>query len=115
MYTKKIQTIVDAGNEQLKKCRWSNNGAEKEVKIHSPHHQRSRTNSAIFISNSGPGFDSKEFMRRYGSISKLCRKARSVDNISLEEERHFGLPTLSVSGPSPPADEEPSETERFIQ
>lgn len=97
------------------KCRWSNNVVEKEVKIQSPRRQRSRTNSAIFISNSGPGFDSKEFMRRYGSISKLCRKARSVDNISLEEECHFGLPTLSVSGPSPPADEEPSETERFIQ
>ncbi|KAB0794903.1 hypothetical protein PPYR_11742 [Photinus pyralis] len=92
------------------KCR-----AEKEVKIQSPHHQRSRTNSAIFISNSGPGFDSKEFMRRYGSISKLCRRARSVDNLSLEEEGHFGLPTLSISGPSPPGEDEPSETERFLQ
>ncbi|KAK5644847.1 hypothetical protein RI129_006147 [Pyrocoelia pectoralis] len=92
------------------KCR-----AEKEVKIQSPCHQRSRTNSAIFISNSGPGFDSKEFMRRYGSISKLCRRARSVDNLCSEDENHFGLPTLSISGPSPPADDEPSETEKFLQ
>lgn len=53
-------------------------------------------------------------MRRYGSISKLCRKARSVDNISLEEQ-HFGLPMLSISGPSPPADEDTSETEKFLK
>lgn len=98
------------------KCRWSTNSTEKDVRIHSttPYKQRTRTNSAIFISNSGPGFDSKEFMRRYGSISKLCRKARSVDNISLEEQ-HFGLPMLSISGPSPPADEDTSETEKFLK
>lgn len=62
-------------------------------------------NSAIFVSNSGPGIDPKEFFRRHGSVSKLCRKARSVDNISLEEQR-YGLPQLSVSGPSPPEDDE---------
>ncbi|KAF2905437.1 hypothetical protein ILUMI_00737 [Ignelater luminosus] len=96
------------------KCRWTSNTTEREPRVHSkPRRQRPRTNSAIFISNSGPGFDSKEFMRRYGSISKLCRKARSVDNISLEEGKHFGLPTLSVSGPSPPADEDGSETESY--
>lgn len=72
-------------------------------------------NSAIFTSYSGPGFDSKEFMRRYGSVSKLCRKAKSVDNISLED-KHFGLPTLSVSGPSPPEDDdiEMEETRCFL-
>ncbi|CAG9829030.1 unnamed protein product [Diabrotica balteata] len=70
-----------------------------------PRKARPRMNSAIFVSNSGPGLDPKEFFRRHGSVSKLCRKARSVDNISLEE-KHFGLPQLSVSGPSPPEDEE---------
>ncbi|KAJ3654743.1 hypothetical protein Zmor_013911 [Zophobas morio] len=80
-----------------------------------PH--RPRINSAIFVSNSGPGLDPKEFFRRHGSVSRLCRKARSVDNISLEEN-HFGLPTLSVSGPSPPEDEEREEvqeTQKFLE
>lgn len=81
---------------------------------------RPRLNSAIFTSYSGPGFDSKEFLRRHGSQSQLCRKARSVDNISLDEQqKHFGLPTLSISGPSPPEDEEDiaiaDETDRFIK
>lgn len=67
--------------------------------------QRSRINSAIFISNSGPGFEAAEFFRRHGSSSRLCRKAHSVDNISDEDhEKHFGLPMLSISGPSPPTD-----------
>nr|XP_023011558.1 uncharacterized protein LOC111501873 isoform X1 [Leptinotarsa decemlineata] len=70
-----------------------------------PRKPRPRMNSAIFVSNSGPGLDPKEFFRRHGSVSRLCRKARSVDNISLEE-KHFGLPQLSISGPSPPEDEE---------
>lgn len=91
-----------------------------------PRTHRPRINSAIFVSNSGPGLDPKEFFRRHGSVSRLCRKARSVDNISLEEQ-HFGLPTLSVSGPSPPEDvnrgeevpeeeedEAEEETERFL-
>ncbi|XP_045473395.1 fibronectin type III domain-containing protein 5 isoform X1 [Harmonia axyridis] len=84
--------------------------------IHHSRTQRPRMNSAIFTSYSGPGFDSKEFMRRYGSVSKLCRKAKSVDNISLEE-KHFGLPTLSVSGPSPPEDDdaEIEETQSFLK
>ncbi|KAL1497834.1 hypothetical protein ABEB36_008723 [Hypothenemus hampei] len=73
-----------------------------------PRTPRPRMNSAIFVSNSGPGIDPKEFFRRYGSVSKLCRKARSVDNISLEE-KHFGLPTLSISGPPPPEVEEETE------
>ncbi|GJQ71437.1 hypothetical protein Trydic_g11162 [Trypoxylus dichotomus] len=80
--------------------------------------QRERINSAIFMSNSGPGFDSKEFFRRHGSISKLCRKARSVDNLSLndvEDEQHFGLPMLAVSGPSPPEDEDETEVDKFIK
>ncbi|XP_023313047.1 uncharacterized protein LOC108908517 [Anoplophora glabripennis] len=85
-----------------------------------PRKPRPRMNSAIFVSNSGPGLDPKEFFRRHGSVSKLCRKARSVDNISLEE-KHFGLPQLSISGPSPPEDEERylerdvEETETLMQ
>lgn len=63
---------------------------------------RSRVNSAIFISSEGPGFETIEFMRRHGSQSRLCRKARSADNIQTL------LPTLSISGPSPP-EERPSE------
>ncbi|XP_017779180.1 PREDICTED: fibronectin type III domain-containing protein 4 isoform X3 [Nicrophorus vespilloides] len=87
--------------------------------IHTPsttRRSRPRLNSAIFTSYSGPGFDSKEFLRRHGSQSKLCRKARSVDNISLEDNKHFGLPMLSISGPSPPEDEEDmAETDQFIR
>ncbi|XP_044271378.1 uncharacterized protein LOC123015612 isoform X2 [Tribolium madens] len=82
-----------------------------------PRKHRPRINSAIFVSNSGPGLDTREFFRRHGSVSRLCRKARSVDNISLEEN-HFGLPTLSVSGPSPPEDDDRDdiqETQRFLE
>ncbi|KAF7271330.1 hypothetical protein GWI33_015783 [Rhynchophorus ferrugineus] len=89
---------------------------ENQVHAQPPRTPRPRLNSAIFVSNSGPGIDPKEFFRRHGSVSKLCRKARSVDNISLEE-KHFGLPTLSISGPSPPeADEETeiNETQKFL-
>lgn len=43
--------------------------------------QRSRINSAIFVSSEGRGFDSIEFIRRYGSQSVLCRKAKSAENI----------------------------------
>ncbi|XP_017779188.1 PREDICTED: fibronectin type III domain-containing protein 4 isoform X4 [Nicrophorus vespilloides] len=89
------------------------------TQIHTPsttRRSRPRLNSAIFTSYSGPGFDSKEFLRRHGSQSKLCRKARSVDNISLEDNKHFGLPMLSISGPSPPEDEEDmAETDQFIR
>ncbi|XP_050305145.1 uncharacterized protein LOC126742535 isoform X2 [Anthonomus grandis grandis] len=87
-----------------------------QVHAQPPRTPRPRMNSAIFVSNSGPGIDTKEFFRRYGSVSKLCRKARSVDNIAMENG-HFGLPTLSISGPSPPeADEETEidETERML-
>ncbi|XP_066253271.1 uncharacterized protein [Euwallacea similis] len=79
-----------------------------QVHAQPPRTPRPRMNSAIFVSNSGPGIDPKEFFRRYGSVSRLCRKARSVDNISLEEQ-HFGLPTLSISGPSPSENEEETE------
>ncbi|KAH1017592.1 uncharacterized protein LOC109546629 isoform X2 [Dendroctonus ponderosae] len=82
----------------------------QQVHAQPPRTPRPRMNSAIFVSNSGPGIDPKEFFRRYGSVSKLCRKARSVDNISLEE-KHFGLPTLSISGPSPPENDEEDEEE----
>lgn len=42
---------------------------------------RPRVNSAIFVSaepQGFAGFDAGEFLRRHGSQSKLCRKARSV-------------------------------------
>ncbi|XP_018321139.1 uncharacterized protein LOC108734196 isoform X2 [Agrilus planipennis] len=98
--------------------RWPTGSIDREPRgLSRTRRQRDRTNSAIFISNSGPGFDSKEFMRRYGSISRLCRKARSVDNISLDEsKKHFGLPTLSISGPSPPVEDidDPEELQKFI-
>jgi hypothetical protein len=42
---------------------------------------RARINSAIFVSSEGRGFDSIEFIRRYGSQSVLCRKAKSAENI----------------------------------
>lgn len=42
---------------------------------------RARINSAIFVSSEGRGFDSIEFIRRYGSQSILCRKAKSAENI----------------------------------
>ncbi|KAG7308845.1 hypothetical protein JYU34_006101 [Plutella xylostella] len=104
---------------------------------------RPRVNSAIFMSAEPAGFagfDASEFLRRHGSQSKLCRKARSADNIplttlcdsserlctikppreetiseeysksddtssSVETVKHFGLPILSVSGPSPPEED----------
>lgn len=68
---------------------------------------RPRINSAVFISNSGPGFETGEFLRRHGSSSKLCRKAQSEENIPLTDSlHHFGLPVLSISGPSPPEEDE---------
>ncbi|XP_037041291.1 uncharacterized protein LOC119078008 isoform X1 [Bradysia coprophila] len=120
---------------------------------------RNRINSAIFVSSGfdrGRGFDSIEFLRRHGSQSVLCRKARSAENITDEDRRrrfsenrewetddsgtlretielvecHNGepssmtdlennnptvtnkipklinLPTLSISGPSPPHDDD---------
>lgn len=42
---------------------------------------RARINSAIFVSSEGRGFDSIEFIRRYGSQSVLCRKAKSAENL----------------------------------
>ncbi|XP_055538429.1 uncharacterized protein LOC129725966 isoform X2 [Wyeomyia smithii] len=51
---------------------------------------RARINSAIFVSSEGRGFDSIEFIRRYGSQSVLCRKARSAENVSASErQRRF--------------------------
>ncbi|XP_059613749.1 uncharacterized protein LOC132259933 isoform X2 [Phlebotomus argentipes] len=48
---------------------------------------RNRINSAIFVSSEGKGFDSIEFLRRYGSQSVLCRKARSAENITSVDQR----------------------------
>lgn len=53
--------------------------------------QRARINSAIFVSSEGRGFDSIEFIRRYGSQSVLCRKAKSAENIPT------GNPNVSYS------------------
>ncbi|XP_049299523.1 uncharacterized protein LOC125772142 isoform X1 [Anopheles funestus] len=51
---------------------------------------RARINSAIFVSSEGKGFDSIEFIRRYGSQSVLCRKAKSAENVSASErQRRF--------------------------
>ncbi|KAL0839001.1 hypothetical protein ABMA28_016998 [Loxostege sticticalis] len=111
---------------------------------------RPRVNSAIFVSAEPSGFaafDAGEFLRRHGSQSKLCRKARSADNIpltslcdsserlckvkpreetineeatsksddssSVETVKHFGLPILSVSGPSPP-DEDYDQIDEYL-
>ncbi|XP_012544100.1 uncharacterized protein LOC101739066 isoform X2 [Bombyx mori] len=111
---------------------------------------RPRVNSAIFVSaepSGFAGFDPGEFLRRHGSQSKLCRKARSADNIplttmsdsserlctakppreetineeaksddslgSIETVKHFGLPILSVSGPSPP-DEDYDQIDEYL-
>lgn len=48
---------------------------------------RARINSAIFVSSEGKGFDSIEFIRRYGSQSVLCRKAKSAENVSASERQ----------------------------
>ncbi|XP_045772378.1 fibronectin type III domain-containing protein 5 isoform X1 [Maniola jurtina] len=111
---------------------------------------RPRVNSAIFVSaepTGFAGFDPSEFLRRHGSQSQLCRKARSADNIplttmsdsserlctvkapreetineegcksddsgSVETVKHFGLPILSVSGPSPP-DEDYDQIDEYL-
>lgn len=40
-----------------------------------------------------------------------------MDNISLDdqEERRFGLPTLSISGPSPPEDDDEQRHEVMVE
>lgn len=55
---------------------------------------RSRINSAIFVSSEGRGFDSIEFLRRHGSQSVLCRKARSAENIT-DEDRKVSVRSLT--------------------
>ncbi|KPU76283.1 uncharacterized protein Dana_GF11905, isoform G [Drosophila ananassae] len=50
---------------------------------------RSRINSAIFVSSEGRGFDSIEFLRRHGSQSVLCRKAKSAENITDNGRRDY--------------------------
>lgn len=47
--------------------------------------QRSRKNSAIFVSTEGKGFDAIEFSRRYGSQSVLCRNSKSADSIPIND------------------------------
>ncbi|XP_034942068.1 uncharacterized protein [Chelonus insularis] len=44
-----------------------------------PRSSRPRVNSAIDVA----GFLSQEFLRRHGSTSRLCRKVRSADNLTL--------------------------------
>lgn len=48
--------------------------------------QRSRKNSAVFVSTEGKGFDAVEFSRRYGSQSVLCRKTKSADSIPINDQ-----------------------------
>uniref|UniRef100_A0AAG5DFD0 Fibronectin type III domain-containing protein n=1 Tax=Anopheles atroparvus TaxID=41427 RepID=A0AAG5DFD0_ANOAO len=55
---------------------------------------RARINSAIFVSSEGKGFDSIEFIRRYGSQSVLCRKAKSAENVSASERQVSVLSVL---------------------
>lgn len=57
--------------------------ASLDCEEHSPltnqRRSRPRINSAIYVSNDSStfgGFDAGDFLRRYGSQSKLCRKAR---------------------------------------
>uniref|UniRef100_T1GZB0 Fibronectin type III domain-containing protein n=1 Tax=Megaselia scalaris TaxID=36166 RepID=T1GZB0_MEGSC len=57
---------------------------------------RSRINSAIFVSSEGRGFDSIEFLRRHGSQSVLCRKARSAENIT-DDDRKFCIYNMFYS------------------
>lgn len=58
---------------------------------------RSRINSAIFVSSEGRGFDSIEFLRRHGSQSVLCRKARSAENITDEDRKvMFGTNRINL-------------------
>lgn len=59
---------------------------------------RSRINSAIFVSSEGRGFDSIEFLRRHGSQSVLCRKARSAENIT-DEDRKVRPPMSNSMSP----------------
>ncbi|XP_017493630.1 PREDICTED: uncharacterized protein LOC108381730 [Rhagoletis zephyria] len=73
------------------------NGQHSHQHIHMLHEERSasiserctrsRINSAIFVSSEGRGFDSIEFLRRHGSQSVLCRKARSAENITDNERK----------------------------
>lgn len=60
--------------------------------------QRARINSAIFVSSEGKGFDSIEFIRRYGSQSVLCRKAKSAENITAEERNVSSISSRSIRG-----------------
>lgn len=59
---------------------WS---TEEQSSVIAERSHRARINSAIFVSSEGRGFDSIEFIRRYGSQSVLCRKAKSAENIPL--------------------------------
>jgi len=58
---------------------------------------RARINSAIFVSSEGRGFDSIEFIRRYGSQSILCRKAKSAENIPAGNRNVSTLVMLLIS------------------
>lgn len=66
---------------------WTN--VDEPSSVISERCQRARINSAIFVSSEGKGFDSIEFIRRYGSQSVLCRKAKSAENITSERNRRF--------------------------
>jgi Domain of unknown function (DUF4808) len=80
---------------------WPVDDAPESVKIITERCQRTRINSAIFVSSEGRGFDSIEFIRRYGSQSVLCRKARSAENITAEDRnvRNHNTCDLTLSYP----------------
>lgn len=60
---------------------------------------RSRINSAIFVSSEGRGgFDSIEFLRRHGSQSVLCRKAKSAENIMENDRKVSKRTSLQIKG-----------------
>lgn len=59
--------------------------------------QRSRKNSAVFVSTEGKGFDAVEFSRRYGSQSVLCRKTKSADSIPINDQNVCNISVTFLS------------------
>ncbi|XP_055609998.1 uncharacterized protein LOC129756948 isoform X4 [Uranotaenia lowii] len=76
----------NGGDEDIEACPY-HPWPEEPASVISERCTRARINSAIFVSSEGKGFDSIEFIRRYGSQSVLCRKARSAENVSASERK----------------------------
>ncbi|XP_055688238.1 uncharacterized protein LOC129792869 isoform X2 [Lutzomyia longipalpis] len=79
--------ICEDVSEKTDKSYFRQNWPEEQSMVIEDRCTRSRINSAIFVSSEGKGFDSIEFLRRYGSQSVLCRKARSAENITSADQR----------------------------